>query len=282
MDSLPPSSWDTHVHVFDPIRYPYIPNARYNPPARSLQDLVISTPTDNFIIVMSGPEGTNPSQTINAIKQLEQDGRKAKGVVVMDIGQMTADNLQRLDNFGVRSVRFNTRRDGTTTLDSTFEEAVGRIHAAGVKWSVEAAIFDVTLWYSLGPTLRKLHKMYGTIFVADHVFAAQPSQLKSTEFKYLLELVEDGIVVVKISGLTRYGRDAVTMIPVIKEVLRKRNGQGGIWGSDWPHVNSSPGATDLMKVDISEHLRLLKSLCEELGNSTWEKVMRDNAISVYS
>ncbi|QKX60433.1 uncharacterized protein TRUGW13939_07578 [Talaromyces rugulosus] len=281
MDFLPPFSWDTHVHVFDPIKYPYIPNTRYNPPARSVQDLVTSTPTKNFIIVMSGPEGTDTAQTIDAIEQLERDGRNAKGVVVMDIEKMTIDNLQRLNDAGVRSVRFNTRRDEITTLDSSFEEAVRRIHTAGVKWSVEAAIFDVALWYRLGPTLRKLHGKYGTIFIADHVFAAQPSQLESTEFKSLLDLVEDGMVVVKISGLTRYGRDAVTMMPVVKEVLKRRNGTGCVWGSDWPHVNSSPGATNLMEVDILEHLRLLKCVCDKLGNGTWEKVMRDNAVSVY-
>jgi hypothetical protein len=55
-----------------------------------------------------------------------------------------------------------------------------KIAAARVRWSIEAAIFQVALWHSLAPTLRRLYKQYGTVFVADHVFAAQPSEIRGT------------------------------------------------------------------------------------------------------
>lgn len=281
MDQLPPSSWDTHVHVFDPERHPYISNTRYSPPARSTEDLVAATPTKNFVIVMSGPEGTNTALTIEAMEQLRRMGREAKGVVVMDMEQMTPDELQRLDHAGVRSVRFNTRREGTS-LDKVYEECAQRIHLAGVKWSIEAAIFEVSLWHSLIPTFRSLHKRYGTVFVADHVFAAKSSEIDSPEFLTLLELVEDGILIVKISGLTRYGRSPESLMPMVKEILQRNGGTGGVWGSDWPHVNSNPGASDFLQVDLQHHLSLLKGVCDGLGNNTWEKLMRDNAISLYA
>jgi predicted TIM-barrel fold metal-dependent hydrolase len=281
MDFIPPSSWDVHVHVFDPVRHPYIPDTLYTPPARSTADLIAATPTTNFVIVMSGPEGTNTAQTVEAMEQLRKKGHEAKGVVVMDTNQMTPDELRRLDQAGVRSVRFNTRRDGMA-LDGLFEETARRISAAGVKWSIESAIFDVGVWHGLIPILRRLHEEHGTVFVADHVFAAQPSELGSDRFTDLLALVEEGIIVVKISGLTRYGRDAEPMMPVIREVLARRDGKGGIYGSDWPHVISKPGATGLMQVDIGEHLQLLKGVCDQLEKQTWERLMRDNAKALYA
>jgi predicted TIM-barrel fold metal-dependent hydrolase len=281
MDLIPSCSWDTHVHVFDPVGHPYIPDTIYTPPARNTTQLVEQTPTRNYIIVMSGPEGTNTSLTLEAIGQLHDMGREAKGVVVMDLEQMVPEELQRLDQAGVRSVRFNTRRDGSS-LDQLFVDCVTRINEAGLNWSIEAAIFEVALWYSLVPTLRSLHQKYGTLFVADHVWAAQPSQFNSTEVSELLELVDEGVVIVKISGLTRYNRTAPEMMPLIKEILKRRHGKGGIFGSDWPHVISSPGSTELMEVNITEHLTLLKGVCDEIGGNTWEKLMRDNAVTLYS
>lgn len=281
MDQLPPSSWDTHIHVFDPKGHPYIPNTRYSPPARSTGDLVSSTPTSNFVVVMSGPEGTNTELTVEAMDQLRQMGREARGVVVLDLEQMHPIELQRLDRAGVRSVRFNTRRDGMT-LDMLFEQTAEKISAAELSWSIEAAIFDVKIWHSLIPTFRNLHDRYGTVFVADHVFAAQPAEVDSANFTDLLKLVEEGIIVVKISGLTRYGRDPQTMMPVVREVLKRRCGKGGVYGSDWPHVISDPGATELMEVDLGQHLDLLKGICDELGGGTWERLMRDNAAALYA
>ena len=280
MDHMPSSSWDTHVHVFDPVRHPYITNTRYSPPARSTADLVAATPTQNFVIVMSGPEGTNTELTIEAMQKLRDVGREARGVVVMDMEQMTPDELQRLNRAGVRSVRFNTRREGTS-LDKLYAECAERIHSAGLRWSIEAAIFEVKLWHSLIETFRLLHKKYGTVFVADHVFAAQPSDLSSSEFLDLLELVEEGILMVKISGLTRYGRSPESLRPLIKEILKRRDGKGGVWGSDWPHVNSTPGATNFLEVNLGQHLGLLKSICAELGGDRWEKLMGQNAAALY-
>ncbi|KAH7030571.1 uncharacterized protein B0I36DRAFT_288087 [Microdochium trichocladiopsis] len=278
---LPSSSWDVHVHVFDPVKHPYIPRTRYTPPARSVGDLLRETHTHNYVIVMSGPEGTNTSHTEEAMAELQAKGHNACGVVVMDTEQMTPTELQRLDRAGVRSVRFNTQRTGTS-LEALLEQTAGKIAAAGLGWSIEAAIFEVALWQSLIPTMRKLHRQFGTVFVADHIFAAQPEELGSTALSQVLDLVDEGVVVVKISGLTKYNRNPEAMMPIVKEILKKGDGRGGVFASDWPHVFSHPGATDLMEVDIPAHLTLLKAVCDEIGNGAWEKLMRDNAVALYA
>ncbi|KAH8655899.1 hypothetical protein BX600DRAFT_440382 [Xylariales sp. PMI_506] len=228
MDSTPLSSWDVHVHVFDPKRHPYIPNTRYSPPSRSTAVLINAMPTSNFVIVMSGPEGTNTDLTIEAMDQLRQMGREARGVVV-----------------------------------------------------IEAAIFDIDVWHNLIPVLQATHKEYSTLFVADHVFAAQPADIGSPKFRELLGLVGDGVLYVKISGLTRYGREPATMMPLVKEPMKRRNAERVVYGSDWPHVNSNPGSTSLLDVDLPHHLNHVKAACDELGVNTWERLMRDNAANLY-
>jgi predicted TIM-barrel fold metal-dependent hydrolase len=243
--------------------------------------LLNSIRAENFVIVMSGPEGTNSSLTVEAMGQLRGMGRQARGVVVMDLEQMTESELHRLNDSGVRSVRFNTRRDGTS-LDGLFAETAKKLHDAGVCWSIEAAIFDVATWSKLIPTLREANENYGIVFVADHVFAAQVEDLEKDEFKALLKMVDDVIIVVKISGLDRYERNPIDMIPVVKAVLSQRDGKGGVFGRDWPHVDSTPGSTSLMDVDIEEHLSVLKHVCDQLGPGKWEALMRDNAKALYA
>lgn len=67
-------------------------------------DLVSKTPSRNYVIVMSGPEGTNTSLTLEAIEELKMMGRAAKGDVVMDLEQMDPAELQRLNPGGMRGV----------------------------------------------------------------------------------------------------------------------------------------------------------------------------------
>lgn len=97
-------------------------------------------------------------------------------------------------------------------MNRLFEGTAERIHAAVVKWSIEAAIFDIDTEHGLIPTLRNANKLYGTVFVADHVFAAQQADLATEKFQHLLQLVDEGVIIVKVSGLTRYGRNPQDMV----------------------------------------------------------------------
>ena len=57
--NLPPDSWDTHCHIFEPIRHPYVRDTPYAPPARTVGHLVQASECKNHVIVLSRPEGTN-------------------------------------------------------------------------------------------------------------------------------------------------------------------------------------------------------------------------------
>ena len=56
--AAPPPAIETHVHLFDPARFPYAPDAPYKPPAYTLQDhlkLVEAAPLAHSIIVHPEP-----------------------------------------------------------------------------------------------------------------------------------------------------------------------------------------------------------------------------------
>lgn len=279
--AVPPSAWDVHVHIFDPERHPYVPDALYAPPASTVPQFLASVPTHNAVVVMAAPDGTRTASIVDSMTQLRQAGRKARGVVFMRLDQMTPNELQRLDREGVRSVRFNSKLDGDL-LPDMWERGIEAIVAAGVKWSIEAVIFDLSIWHSLIPLMETAWRNHGIVFVADHVLGLQASHIESKQFADILELVESGILIVKISGLYKYGREPREMLPIVKKVLERRQGRGAMWASDWPHVVPAPGSVSLYKVDLEQHLALLKGICDELPEGTWEKLMRDNASEVYA
>lgn len=130
--------------------------------------------------------------------------------------------------------------------------------------------------------MRRLYRDEGTVFVVDHIFAAQPEDLDTPEFKDLLQAIGAKPISVKIFGLHRNNRTTEATLPMVSELLKQGEGRGCVFGSDWPDVISGPGSTDLYKVDIGHHLALLKGVCEEVGGRCWEKLMRDNAAVLYA
>ena len=97
----------------------------------------------------------------------------------------------------------------------------------------------------------------------------------------LMEPLSDGVMVVKVSGMYRYGRQPQAMIPLVRRVMKQRDGRAGVWGSDWPYVHSTPGSTSFNDVDVWENLNLLKKVAEEYSDQHWNKLMRDNAALLF-
>lgn len=56
--SLPPASWDAHVHVFDPTRFPYAANRSYTPEPAPLSALLDASFAQNIMIVQASIEAS--------------------------------------------------------------------------------------------------------------------------------------------------------------------------------------------------------------------------------
>jgi predicted TIM-barrel fold metal-dependent hydrolase len=204
---------------------------------------------------------------------------------MIDPKDMSVAALRTLDVKGVRSVRVHVGKvvaDYGATIENV-ERVLGMtsqsIHEAGLRWPVDAQL-SLSTWAKLAGVLEDLHEQYGTIFVADHMFCADPSAAGSPELERVLELVEKGIVYVKICGMAKYAPDGLEDLrPVIQAVLRCSSGSMAIWGSDWPHANLHGKTT---KVDVQQQLVFLHGICKEEGEGHWEKLTRDNAAKLYT
>jgi predicted TIM-barrel fold metal-dependent hydrolase len=115
---IPGGACDCHVHVFDPIRFPYASGRIYTPPDASLNDLCAlqsALRLDRVVVVAPSVYGTDNSCTIDAVRQL---GARARGVVVLD-DSVTALQLDEMAEAGIHGARLNLE----TTQDTDAEAA---------------------------------------------------------------------------------------------------------------------------------------------------------------
>lgn len=204
---------------------------------------------------------------------------------MIDPQAMSVATLRTLGAKGVRSVRVHVGKvvaDYGATIEAV-ERVLGMtsqaIHEAGLHWPVDAQL-SLSTWAKLAGVLEDLHEQHGTTFVADHMFCADPSAAGSPDLERVLELVEKGIVYVKICGMAKYAPDSLEDLrPVVQAVLRCNGGSMALWGSDWPHADLHGNTA---KVDVQHQLMFLHGICKQEGEGYWERLTRDNAAKLYA
>ena len=288
MHELPQGSWDAHCHVFDPERFPFIDDTPYTPPQYSVSQLIQDSMNDNHVIVMGVPEGTDCRNILDAIATHRTIKGDARGVAVLSQEQLRdTEYLHQLHNAGVRSVRLHearlrlllSKRDlESRDLMDAFTETAQLIHAAQLEWSIEAQL-DLALWAELGPTIRDLHRRYGTKVVVDHTFNMAPGDEKETAFQVALETLREGSMWVKLSGLSRFSPDPAALTPILDVIIRTRPDRV-LWGSDAPHVVTSGDTTRFSAVDVKIHLEILHGICAGQAG-WWDMLVKSNAEGLY-
>lgn len=141
---MPSGSWDTHVHVFDPVHYPYAPSHAYSPvPALYSQllafegSLARSGEAENIVIVQSSPYGTDNSLILDKLAELqdEKPGRVVRAIAVIDPDNITGSELDRMQKLGVRGIRVNTEATGENVdynkVRAQIEKATMKISGLG-------------------------------------------------------------------------------------------------------------------------------------------------------
>ena len=128
----PPNACDCHMHIYDS-RFPVAPNAKLRPPdatvdAYRLFQKRIGTMRD--VVVTPSTYGTDNSVTLDAMAKL---GATARGVAAVDT-TVTDAELKRLNDLGVRGIRFNLVQSGATTIDM-LEPLSKRVNDLG--WHVQ-------------------------------------------------------------------------------------------------------------------------------------------------
>jgi predicted TIM-barrel fold metal-dependent hydrolase len=260
--TVPSGACDCHTHVFgDPVRYPLWSGRTYTPEAASvaeMQTLHRALHMDRVVIVTPSIYGTDNSCTLDAIRDL---GSRARGVAVID--ENTTDvELDAMDSGGIRGIRLNLETFGQTdpaAVRQRFLKAVERMKAR--KWHIQ-----IYTRLSVIEALRDQVRAAGIPIVFDHFGSARAEAgVDQPGFKTLLALVRRGAAWVKISGAYRSSsKPDYSDTTALAKALIGANPERILWGTDWPHPNSTPPkeqsvseVTPLLQVDDGRLLNLL-------------------------
>lgn len=248
---LPPGSWDSHMHIIDPERYPLSPTAIYKPSKFSVAQAVSfesSIGASNFVIVQPSIYHNDNSCLLDALRILGP--ARARGVVAFDPQQTPPSLLHDWHKLGVRGVRINLQSTAQSMADAEIEAVLHRYADA-----VRPLGWVIQLYIPMGmvTTLERLVPALGGVkIVIDHMGSPDfPSSSSSSTaplvdpyttldgFASLVRLLQAGSTYVKMSAPYRlskrhnYLRDVE---PVARELLRVAGRSNVLFATDWPHT----------------------------------------------
>jgi predicted TIM-barrel fold metal-dependent hydrolase len=282
---VPTGACDCHTHVFgDPGRFPFVSGRVYTPETASVEEMRAlhrALHMDRVVIVQPSVYGTNNACTLDGIRQL---GPRARGVAVIDAN--TPDQaLDEMHRGGIRGVRLNLATSGVTDADAgrrRFIETAERLK--GRPWHLQIYT-DLSMIDALGP-----HVAASTVpVVFDHFGGAQAARgTGQPGFAALADLVRSGKAYVKISGAYRSssnGPDYADVAPLAR-LLIAANVQRVLWGTDWPHPDSTQIAgrrpTDIAPLLQIDDGRILNQLALWAPDAATRKaILVDNPARLY-
>jgi 2-pyrone-4,6-dicarboxylate lactonase len=240
--ALPHGAVDAHCHVFGPAAlFPFAAERKYTPCDASKQQLFALRDrlgASRNVVVQATCHGADNSAMVDAVQSA---GDRARGIATVR-ADVTDRELRRLDEAGVRGVRFNFLKRLVST--SPKDDLAAIAHAiAPMGWHV--------VIYFEGDDLEDLEGFFATLptpLVVDHM--GRPDVTKPVggpEFSRFLRFVERNDVWVKVScpeRLTVTGpaaldgeQHAYTDVVPFGRLVIDEFPNSVLWGSDWPHPN---------------------------------------------
>ena len=270
---VPRGSVDAHCHVFGPAaHFPFSSQRKYTPCDASKEQLFELRDFLGFersVIVQATCHGNNNDALEDA---LLNSNDKARGIASVGV-EVNHDTLRRLDQAGVRGVRFNfVKRLVDTTPKETFKMISNMIAEYG--WHIVVYVESQDL-EELVPFLKALP----TTIVFDHM--ARPDVTKGTdskEFNLLMKLMENEKFWCKTTcpeRLTKIGPEYSysDVLPFMQKLVTTFPDRV-LWGTDWPHPNMKSHMPDDGKlVDIIE------MFAPDI--TTQKKLLVDNPLRLY-
>ncbi|KAI9896155.1 hypothetical protein N3K66_009055 [Trichothecium roseum] len=278
-------AWDTHIHVFEPEKYPYSPNRSYTPAAAPLEDyLADATGCRNIVIV----QGTAAATLLDRLQRQPPpaSGGRLRGLAVMDLDEHTDGQLDNMHSAGVRGVRMHLvscgfgHQDDNDAVSPKLKTTAQRLSRLG--WVLDLFTHPKA-WAAAAHTIRALPR--STKIVADHWAGFRPGDEDTPEFAAFLALVRDGRVHVKLSAFERQYHGHARGMAALKrmgQMLVAANSDRVLYASDWPNTalaSSREGRSAEDKLRIVEDGRYpprrahVDALRKWMGNETiWRKI----------
>jgi len=240
--TLPRGTIDTHCHVFGPgSEFPFAPERKYTPCDAGKEQLFALRDhlgVSRNVIVQATCHGTDNSAMVDAVQAA---GGLARGIATVRPDVDDAE-LHRLDEAGVRGVRFNFLKRLVATSPRDELAAIAR-KIAPLGWHIVV--------YFEGADLAELEGFLGTLpapLVVDHLGRPDVScPADGPGFSRFLRFVERHDVRVKVScpeRLSATGPAALNgqrhayrdVVPFARRVIEEFP-DAVLWGTDWPHPN---------------------------------------------
>jgi len=248
--TLPAGAVDAHCHVFGPgAEFPFASERKYTPCDASKEQLFAlrdQLGISRNVIVQATCHGADNTAMVDAVQAA---AGRARGVATVR-PDVTDTELRRLDDAGVRGVRFNfVKRLVDTAPMQDLATIANKIAPLG--WHVviyfEAAdLADLQDFFTALPTP----------LVVDHMGRPDvTAPVGGPEFNRFLRFVDRGDVWVKVScperlsvtGPAALGGELhayTDVVPFARRVIEEFP-DSVLWGTDWPH----PNLTDHMPDD---------------------------------
>ena len=233
---VPAGAVDAHCRVFGPGDvFPFAPERKYTPCDASWEQLFALRDFlgfDKNVVVQATCHGSDNSALLDV---LERANGKARGVVTVK-PDITAEELQRMHDLGVRGVRFNyVKRLVDPKPDDYYREIIEKIRPLG--WHV--------VLYFEPADLKEKKDFFNSLnipLVIDHM--GRPDVTKpvdNEEFEMFLDFMRgNNDIWCKVScpdRLTKSGSpEYADVVPFAKKIVEEFPDRV-LWGTDWPHPN---------------------------------------------
>jgi predicted TIM-barrel fold metal-dependent hydrolase len=243
---IPSNSWDSHMHVVDPVNYALAKDARYVPKTHTVLDATnfeSSVGLHNIVLVQPSIYGNDNTCMLDALRQLGP--QRGRAVVAFDPNLISNSTIEEWHSIGVRGVRLNLHSVGRK-LDSKQLKVLLHQYADMIRplnWVLQLYVSMATVI-----ELEEIVPGLGVRVCLDH-FAVPALHDKSSPyqttrdpyllpgFKPLVKLLSQGSTFVKISAPYRISdeTDYADLEPVGKELLRVAS-KRVVFATDWPHT----------------------------------------------
>jgi predicted TIM-barrel fold metal-dependent hydrolase len=228
---------DCHVHVFDPERFPYAPDAYYVPtgPETGTLDQLRRTHDAHGVrhALLVGPNSGYGEDNRCLIDAVAGGAGRYRGVAVVPNTATRAD-LSALRGAGVLGVTLNAALLGTPH----YVDAANLLAALADLDMIADVQVTADQLLDLAPQLARC----GVRVLVDHCGRPDPADgLDAPGFRELLRLGRGGRAVVKLSGLVKFSRRPPPhedTWPFVQALVDAFGPDRCVWASDWPFLRA--------------------------------------------
>jgi predicted TIM-barrel fold metal-dependent hydrolase len=242
--------FDSHLHIIDPA-FPLVPNNGYLPDPFTTNDYLLAAQplgVKGGAVVSGSFQAFDQDYLLSALQRL---GTKFVGVTQLPASASDAEII-RLNEKGVRAIRFNMKRGGSESVE--YLESFAR------------RVFDLVGWHvELYVDARELDDLHGTLMRLPAV-SIDHLGLSKEGFPTLLRLAEKGVRV----KATGFGRVDFPVRQAL-QAIHAANPQVLMFGTDLPSTRAP------RPFEANDILLLVDALGEEGA----ELALWRNAVSFY-